>query len=197
MKHPFHAVLALVLVPVLLITAGFLWFSADALRAPRQPPHCDGIVALTGGPNRIDTSLTLLREGYGQRLLISGVDRHATLAQVLSEARVSVPSVMTSRITLGRRAVTTIGNGIETAEWARSQGIRSVVVVTAGYHIRRAMMEIHRAAPELVLEPYPVRSPAPEHILTRHGAILMMREYGKWLGSLLGVTRRAPLAPGS
>ena len=197
MKHPFHAALAVVLVPVLLLMAGFLWFSADALRAPRQPPHCDGIVALTGGPNRIDTSLNLLREGYGRQLLISGVERHATLAQVLSEARVPVPPVMASRITLGRRAVTTIGNGIETAEWARFQGMRSVIVVTAGYHIRRAMMEIHRAAPELVLEPYPVRSPVLEHVLTRHGAVLMMREYSKWLGALLGVTRRAPLAAGS
>lgn len=62
---------------------GLGWFIIDARRPPAVPAHADGIVALTGGQGRIEQSLQLLAQGYGDRLLISGVDRHATLGDFL------------------------------------------------------------------------------------------------------------------
>ncbi|GAJ28059.1 YdcF family protein [Acidomonas methanolica] len=175
----------------LLWTLGLVWFGLDTLQPPKPPPRCDGIVALTGGQDRIETSLRLLGEGYGQRLLISGVGPHATLRQLSA----SIPPGMEDRITLGRRAITTIGNSVETAEWARRYALHSVIVVTAGYHIRRAMTEIQRAAPDLKLYPYRVRPPALRRPFNRASLLLIAREYDKWLGSKLGLSRGTGLLP--
>ena len=54
---------------------GFLWF-VDRIETTETAParDADGIVALTGGPFRINDALELLAAGRGQRLLITGVN---------------------------------------------------------------------------------------------------------------------------
>src|SRR5271165_6270496 len=42
--------------------AGFLWFVRDAVRPVPTPPTADGILALTGGADRVATAITLLRD---------------------------------------------------------------------------------------------------------------------------------------
>lgn len=185
----------LVLVLCAVWCAGFAWFCVDALNPVSQSVPCDGIVALTGGRDRIETSLMLLDKGVGHKLLISGVGPHATLSQLTEHAPVTLTPDLAARITLGRRAVSTIGNGSETAEWARRNAIHSLLVVTAGYHIRRAMVELHRAAPGVTLYPYPVRSPALRRSPDRATFSLLLREYIKWIGSHLGLSRGVNLAP--
>ncbi|GBQ84647.1 YdcF family protein [Asaia krungthepensis] len=175
--------------------AGFAWFCVDALQPPAHPVHCDGIVALTGGRDRIEASLSLLDKGVGDRLLISGVGPHATLSQLAEHAPVPLTPELAARITLGRRAVSTIGNGSETASWARENRIHSLLVVTAGYHIRRAMLELHRAAPGIILHPYPVRSPVLRRRPDRATVLLLFHEYMKWIGSNLGLSRGVNMAP--
>ncbi|CDG39925.1 MULTISPECIES: YdcF family protein [Asaia] len=191
------AVPFLVFVLALVWCAGFAWFCVDALHPVSNPVHCDGIVALTGGRDRIEASLQLLDKGVGRKLLISGVGPHATLSQLSEHAPISLTPELASRITLGRRAVSTIGNGSETAQWATQNHIRSLLVVTAGYHIRRAMVEIHRAAPEVMLHPYPVRSPALRRSPNRATFSLLLHEYIKWIGSHLGLSRGINLTPQS
>lgn len=189
------AVPFLILVLALSWCAVFAWFCVDALHPVSNPVHCDGIVALTGGRDRIEASLSLLDKGVGTKLLISGVGPHATLTQLAEHAPIALSPDLTSRITLGRRAVSTIGNGSETAEWAAQNGIHSLLVVTAGYHIRRAMLELHRAAPGLTLHPYPVRSPALRRSPDRATFRLLFHEYMKWIGSHLGLSRGINLTP--
>lgn len=189
------ATTTLLLVLAISWCAGFVWFCADALRPVPDPAHCDGIVALTGGRDRIEASLLLLSKGVGKKLLISGVGPHATLSQLSERAPVRLSPELASRITLGRRAVSTIGNGTETAEWAAKQGIHSLLVVTAGYHIRRAMLELHRAAPDLSLSTYPIRPPALRHRPDRATLALLLREYTKLIGSHLGLSRGVNLTP--
>lgn len=181
-----RAIFSVLLLVALLWTLGLAWFIHDS----RQPPHvatvCDGIVTLTGGQSRIETSITLLNGGYGQLLLISGVGPHVTLDQLMKLQKQSLSQDMEARITLGRRAVSTIGNAYEITTWARDHKLHSLLVVTAGYHIRRAIVELHRTAPELDLVPYPVLPPALEAPLTRQTLHLLVREYLKLLGAELG-----------
>ena len=44
-------------------------------------------------------------------------------------------------------------NAEETASWARENGIHSLIVVTAGYHMPRAITELTRALPDVALHP--------------------------------------------
>ena len=57
---------------------GFVLF-VSSLPAPLAvPPKADGIVALTGGDERLDTAVALFEHGAGKRLLISGVSQKTT-----------------------------------------------------------------------------------------------------------------------
>ncbi|MBF0861467.1 YdcF family protein [Gluconobacter kanchanaburiensis] len=163
--------------------AGFVWFIQDARKAPAPATVCDGIVALTGGEQRVDTAIALLRGGYGHLLLISGVGPHVTLQNLLRGQQSSGSSALAGRITLGRRATSTIGNAHETAQWAQDNHLHRLLIVTSGYHIRRAILEIHRVAPDLALVSSPVVPLALQAPLSRRTVLLMFREYNKLLGA--------------
>lgn len=174
---------------VLAWAAGLAWFTHDAMRPAMPPPHADGLVALTGGQGRIEESLRLLVRGHADRLLISGVDPHATRSDFLRHLPPPVPVDAWTRTTLGTRATSTLGNADETAAWVHEYGLHSLIVVTAGYHIRRAMLEISRAVPGVRLYGYPIRSPVLAHPLHPATIRLMVVEYDKWLLACLNMVR--------
>ena len=108
------------LVALLVWVIGFAWFVQIAGRAGQVPPHSDGIVAFTGGADRVETALRLLAEQRGDKLLLSGIGGGAELAELAPRAGVD-PLPLASRVTLGRSATTTRGNAQETAAWAQSE----------------------------------------------------------------------------
>lgn len=136
---------------------GFLVF-ADQVTSAQPPPNprADGIVALTGGPRRIDDAVALLGRGSAQRLLISGV-HETTSAAALAGRRPEHADLFRCCIDIGRRALDTRGNAAETSEWARQRGYNSLIVVTSAFHMPRSLTEIQRALPHVDLVPYPVQ----------------------------------------
>ena len=139
-----------------LTAAGFAAFLT--LVPSREPPASvrgDGIVALTGGADRLSDALRLLASGSGKRLLISGVHPSTTEPE-LARAQPDYAAFARCCVDLGRRALNTAGNAIETRRWAEGHGFRSLVVVTSGYHMPRTLMELAREMPNIELIPYPV-----------------------------------------
>ncbi len=169
--------------------AGFAWFVAVASRPAPPAPHADGIVALTGGADRVETALHLLADGRGGKLLLSGIGGNAEFATLARRAGLD-PAPLADVVTMGRDATTTRGNADETAAWARDNAIRSVIVVTAAYHMPRALAEIARAAPGLTLYPVPVTPRALHGGATR--LRLMAEEYVKFLAASLDLTALLP-----
>lgn len=168
----------------LALCGAFGWFVYDALRpAPNTMPHTDGIVALTGGQGRVETSLRLLTHNQGDKLLISGVDPQATQHDLLPP---HLPASLKDRVTLGYQARSTIENASETAAWVVDNHIHTLTVVTAGYHMRRAFVELRRTLPGVTLYPYPVIPPALTHPFEASSLHLLLREFLKWLGALAG-----------
>jgi uncharacterized SAM-binding protein YcdF (DUF218 family) len=91
-------------------------------------------------------------------------------------------------ITLGYAADNTAGNAYETADWMRAQGLRSLRLVTANYHMQRALLEFHMAMPEAEIVSHPVASasvPLPQWWQQRRTADLIIGEYDKYLVALL------------
>jgi len=170
--------------------AGFLWFAHSVVRADPTRVSADGIVVLTGGADRISLGLRLLQAGRGRALLISGVGHGAELASLARGSGID-PVPLAARITLGREATTTIGNADETAAWVERLDLHSLIVVTASYHMMRALTELQRSLPDVTLVAAPVLPPA----LRNGGSLATMRllaqEYTKWLVSELGLTRLA------
>jgi uncharacterized SAM-binding protein YcdF (DUF218 family) len=141
---------------IVLLGGGFLWFAyhipSEEVRLDRT---ADGIVALTGGASRVDDAVDLLAAARGRRLLISGVDPHTNVADLMRR----VPDRrrwFNCCIDLDYSAVNTIGNAVETRRWALDHGFRSLIVVTSSYHMPRAMLELSHQLPGVTLIPYPV-----------------------------------------
>jgi uncharacterized SAM-binding protein YcdF (DUF218 family) len=177
-----------ILAVLLIYLAGFLLFLA---RLPETPAgaRADGIVALTGGNARLDTAVSLLEHGAGKRLLISGVGMETEKATLGRMAEGGPRFDCCADI--GYTAEDTHGNAEEAAEWARENKFRSLIIVTARYHMPRAMREFHAAMPDALLTAYPVENGSVDlqgwwrH---RDTTVLLQREYIKYLGSLVVTT---------
>ncbi len=167
---------------------GFIWFVQSATQAPDPHAQADGIVVLTGGADRVEAGVRMLQAGRGRVLLISGVGHGAELSALLRGTGIDAASVA-GRITLGHSATSTTGNADETADWVASRGLHSLLVVTASYHMRRAITELQRSVPDVTLIPAPVLPPA----LRRRGSLATIRllagEYTKWLAAQLWLGR--------
>jgi uncharacterized SAM-binding protein YcdF (DUF218 family) len=169
--------------------AGLIWF-ASSPSAELHARHTDAIVVLTGGSQRLNSGIALLREGRGRKLLVSGVNHHVRLADLLpgsTDGSEWAPEWASCCVVLGYRAGDTLGNADEAAQWMREEGFHSLRLVTAWYHMRRSLLEFDRAMPEIEIIPHPVfpDQVAPEHWWARREtAALVVTEYDKYLASL-------------
>ncbi|HEX5377725.1 MAG TPA: YdcF family protein [Phenylobacterium sp.] len=179
-----------------LILIAFIWAVGllafadriDRSTPPAEPERADGVVALTGaGSNeRIAAGVSLLEDGKARRMLVSGVNREASREDIRKVSK-AVRKLYDCCVDLGFTAADTVGNARETAEWARSMRYRSLIVVTADYHMPRAMLELRSAMPDARLHPYPVATSvlnAHHWWRTSRGARLMIGEYSKYLAIL-------------
>jgi uncharacterized SAM-binding protein YcdF (DUF218 family) len=165
---------------------GFASFLYAATLSRLPPARADGIVVLTGGADRVETALRLLAERRAGRLLVSGVGHAADFAELARRA--GVPLDLAPRVTLGRTALSTRGNARETADWVRANAIRSLIVVTAAYHMPRALAELSRSIPGVTLYPVGVVPPAIRG-WNEFGALhLLAGEYSKFLAVEAGLS---------
>ena len=145
----------------------------------------DAIVVLTGGSERIAKGVELLERELASQLFISGVAPSVTVADLLS-AGLQSQKKLRGKITVGSEAEDTPGNAIETAIWALDNSVRSIRLVTAAYHMPRALLELERTMPAVKIIPHPV---FPEQVkadwwLYPGTASLLAREYSKYLYSI-------------
>lgn len=151
---------------------GFAWFSIW-LPQPLDLRSTDAIVVLTGGAGRIDRGLSLLQDGAAKRMLISGVDRSVRPHELA--VRYKVPDALFDCcITLGREAIDTRSNGIETAHWLEKRGYDTVRLITSDWHMRRAAFELRTALPDDFVLVY-------DAVPTRPSLTMLFKEYNKYL----------------
>jgi uncharacterized SAM-binding protein YcdF (DUF218 family) len=174
---------------ILVWVAGFGWFVAGVERPVIDPDSItDAVVVLTGGRLRIDNGLELLAEGKARKLFVSGVHQGVDTSEVLRQVP-GAPHGVECCIVLGHAADNTQGNALETAEWLRAEGFHSIRLVTANYHMQRALLEFTRALPpEVRIIPHPVfpEGTRPDDLWSlRPTARLIFIEYVKYIGALM------------
>lgn len=157
-RRVYRWTLLILVLAVLLFAGGFWWFVRQMPVVEAAPSrNADGIVVLTGGALRISDALELLASGHGQRLLISGVNRMTRpyeIARLVPEHQ----RWFSCCVDLDHSATNTIGNAIETRRWVEERRFKSLIVVTANYHMPRAMAELEHELPGVALVPYAVVS---------------------------------------
>lgn len=154
------------------------------LTPSETPSRADGIVALTGRSDlRLTAATDLLVEGKAQRMLISGVNRQVKRQQLLALTRAPKP-VFDCCVDLGFTAEDTLGNAQEAADWAHGMRFHRLILVTADYHMPRALLELHTLAPDLAIQAYPLATPEVDvrrWPRTTGGARRIMAEYAKYM----------------
>ncbi len=171
------------------LVAGLVGFASSLERTETTlVVQAEGVVALTGGSDRVLEAAELLARGQARRLLITGVNRAthgADLERILPVSK----DLFYCCVDLGYQALDTAGNARETCEWASSRGITGpLIVVTSNYHMPRAMVELSAALPGVTLYPFPVVS---EHVNVADWTSdtrvlhLVAREYLKYLRAIL------------
>lgn len=159
MKRKVKWLFGLAAIGLSLFAFGFILFAQEVTRQPAYSSQsADGIVVLTGGRLRIKVGFSLLGKNRAGRLLITGVNRKTTKADLIRGARLT-KSKIECCVDLGYEALNTHGNAIETLDWVREHGFKSLIVVTASYHMRRSLMEMANRMPDIKLIPYPVVPP--------------------------------------
>lgn len=128
---------------------GFVWF-AVALPPALGDRHTDAAIVLTGSSGRIEHAISVLERGETPLLLVSGVDREVKPHEF--QVQYKVPAhYMACCITLGYAAFDTRSNAIEAGDWLAEHKAHSVRLITADWHMRRAVLETRRELPKGVV----------------------------------------------
>lgn len=173
--------------------AAFLWFCGLIVFVNSIPKEVtepnkdtDGIVILTGGSERIGEGIRLLKENKAKRLLVSGVGRGVLLSNILKLSGDESDNIdqIKDKIDLGYEAVNTEGNAIEASRWIKENNFKTIMLVTANYHMPRSLLEFNELAPDVEIIFHPV---FPESIKidqwwkSEGTKNLLISEYNKYL----------------
>lgn len=168
---------------------GLGWFAWSASQPARDAEtQTDAVVVLTGGSLRVGRGVEVLAAGKAQKLFVSGVHRGVDADDMLRLVR-GAPAWLACCVELGHDADNTEGNARETAAWLHQEGYHSLRLVTANYHMRRALLELTHALPpgiRIIPEPVFPEGARPGDLWSLHGtARLIVIEYVKYLGALI------------
>lgn len=148
----------LILLVLGFILGGFFTFAHNVQQQarPMPVPQADGIVVWTGkGGGRLEAGADLLRQGKGERLLISGVNESNDRDDVLRLLKLEAEG-KGQFVDLDYAARDTIGNARETSSWAEALGYEHIILVTSAYHMPRAEIEIAARHSRIHITSYPV-----------------------------------------
>lgn len=178
---------SLFILAVMIYIGGFLVYIAEYQRvATPLFDKADGIVVLTGGPDRIAEAVRLLSEKHANRLLISGVNEQ-TDEDDLVRTVPALQKFMSCCVTIDRDALNTRDNALQTIAWTKQNRFNSIILVTAHAHLPRALFELRVAGgDDLQVSPWRVGGPANPDEWWRDTNTLraMIIEYTKLIGSI-------------
>lgn len=151
---------------------GFVLF-VGLLPRPAGDQRTDGIIVLTGGPNRIERGLALMEQSRASRMLVSGVNLSVGRRDFLIMFRPPL-KLFDCCIDLGQDAVDTRSNAAESAAWVAKYKFRSIRLVTTDWHMRRARFELRQALPKDV-------AILPDAVRSEPDLAVLLTEYHKYL----------------
>lgn len=172
----------MIILCVALWCVGLILFVSRIESVSPYEGKAEAAVVFTGGGERVEAGLDLLRQRKVQRLLISGVHPDVKVKELLVINH--QPAELASKIDLGFSAQDTLGNAEETTEWVQRHKILSLIVVTAYYHMPRALIHLGEQLPDVALYPYPVVPKMFRHREWLHDPVArrsLLSDYNKFL----------------
>ena len=152
----FKALLSLLMLTLLIVTALFVDFTYKTFSARPRQVQVDAIVVLAGGKGRVEEGVRLFREHRANWLFLVGVDP-AVRKSDLYRPKQGDPS--SDNVVLEKLSRNTLENAIYGRDILADHKIRSVLLITSRYHLKRSAILFRNALPpDVALYPYPVDS---------------------------------------
>lgn len=135
---------------------------ADCDTTPGTSVHCqpvDAIVAVSGGntPARTMEAIELYKNGWSDTLIFSGAaqDKSGPSNAAAMQSTAISMGVPASAIYLDEYSNTTKENAENTQTIFADRKIKDVILVTSGYHQRRASLEFNKRASDVTILNHP------------------------------------------
>lgn len=177
-----RSILILIALAVIGVIILFTSFVGDTMRYASEPSRADAIVVLTGGRGRAREGLNLLRRGDANLLILSGVHEDADVDSIFLK---NISDDERLRIILEKRSTSTYSNAMEAAKVVREKGIRSIILMTSIYHMKRSEYIFKKVLPsDIRIETYSVLTPNFDESRwwTGNTLVLLAVEFVKYYG---------------
>lgn len=191
------------LISVVVITIGLSVFlqpndlsSCGASVGTASPcKEVDAIVAVSGGDTnaRTDEAIKLYENGWSKELIFSGAaqDKSGPSNAAAMRARAIGAGVPATNINVEEYSATTKQNAENTQNIFSKQNIKTVILVTSGYHQKRASLEFNKRATGVTIFNHPVANDKDWSAwwwLTPHGWWLALSEFFKIIAFYVGIS---------
>lgn len=173
----------------------------DIMRCDKTPSisgdcrSVDAIVAVSGGDTSARTAeaVRLYKNGWAEYLILSGAaaDKSGPSNAAAMKKQAVAMGVSINKIIIDEYSENTYENAKNTGTLFKQHDISSVILVTSGYHQRRAMLEFERRSPDVVVKSAPVAKDnqwSGLWWLTPRGWFLAIGELGRIAGFYLGLS---------
>lgn len=139
-------------------TVRFVSFAAETRSLSAAPcSKADAVVVLTGGRNRAEEGLKLLKNGSARILILSGVNRDADIDSIFLKM---LSNAERANIILDKESTSTYRNAVEVRGIMMRLRLGSMLLLTSGYHMPRAQYIFRRIMPgEVSILPCTVATP--------------------------------------
>ena len=143
----------------ILVVLGFLFydflsFAHKTTQTIAKPS--DSIVVLTGGAQRVNAGLDLLKANLAPQLFISGVGQPASREKLIElwGKKLDIPCC----IYIDKNAQNTFENAANIAKWVKAKKVKSTIIVTSDFHMPRSLKLLKHKLPEIKFIPFGVKS---------------------------------------
>ena len=150
------AFITLLLVALVAIAVLFIDFTYKTFSCRQRDIKADAIVVLAGGKGRVDEGVRLYRDRKGEWLFFIGVGP-AVRRSDLYQPRPGDPSA--EGVILEKASRNTLENAVYGRDVIMGKNVRSILLITSRYHMKRASILLRNSLPkDVAIYPYPVDS---------------------------------------
>ena len=174
------AFITLIIIALVVIAMLFIDFTYKTFSYRPRDLQADAIVVLAGGKGRVEEGVRLYRQRKGNWLFLIGVDP-AVRKSELYHPQSGDPSP--DRVILESTSRNTLENAIFGRDVIMRRDVRSILLITSRYHMKRASILLRNALPkDVAIYPYPVDSKKLKEAWWNHGGSfhLLFSEFYKY-----------------
>jgi len=141
------------------------------------PKASDVIIVLSGDTGRVKYGIELFQAGYADNILFAGGAASSMRRQAVAEG------IEETRILVDNRSNSTFENAENSADIMKAHGLNTAIVVTSGYHTKRAsvIFEHFFPRPDLTICAVPDGPSADNWWKDRHTFMAAVFEYLKFV----------------